>query len=78
MWTWLSIGVAVITLALTFGLTARKAFKRIGKLEKENESLNEKLKISEGRVRRATAPRPTIDELLNVSTRMSQLRPEDN
>jgi Tfp pilus assembly protein PilO len=78
MWASISVGTVLLGLVLTFGIMSRKAFKKIGKLESENETLKNQLKISEGRVARLVSPRPTVDELLAVSHRLSNIRPDDN
>ena len=78
MWAALAGGVGIVALVLTFGIMGRKAYKKIGELENENEILKEQLAIAAGKVRRATAARPTIDKLSAISRRLSKLRPEDN
>jgi hypothetical protein len=78
MWAAISVGTVLFGLVITFGVMSRKAFKKIGKLEAENEALKGQLKISEGRVARLLSARPDVDELLAVSHRLSNLRPEDN
>jgi hypothetical protein len=77
-WFALSLGVALVTLVLTFGIMARKAYKRIGELETENETLKEQLALSAGKLARALLARPTVDRLRSVVGRLSGIRPEDN
>lgn len=77
-WFALSLGVSIVALVTTFGVLGRKAYKKIGELENENETLREQLAIANGKVKRATAARPTVDKLTAISRRLSKLRPEDN
>lgn len=77
-WFALSLGVALVSLIITFGVMSRKAFKKIGKLESLNETLTQQNALLEGKVKRLSRARPTVDKLHAVAQRLSKLRPEDN